>query len=405
MKTVKRLHKEAKPEDKDYMYPQKLYEFWATLPEARKKDHGVEMDSKTAHQMFHRYYNTRLKCLWEHCCKQKGAKTNEWKVVFEHWKNIYPEVEKKDKDLQFESEANAKAMIETWMNLLVKEERDRREQWKAEQVKAQAEFAQKEEQRKKKLEEKLKVSGGAGEVQATDAKGNPLSEKAKRKQLQKQAMSKLAVPKDRLVRGKTVVELQTKFPDDKILRQMLVSEFANDKLVKRPLEYDYVDSEEEDRIKMRENKAKGKRSKSEGKEDKPKEKGSWVTLEAKEAKRAKELMQRFNELSKKYNKEKETLMLQDRDYENKLKNEKKQFEEFLAKAAAKYRRNILAKNNEEVPSENQFLSDVGLPHVALQGGAVEVHELRRARVQALEARREQAAQREELPAHVQARVL
>lgn len=373
VKKLKALHKEAKPEDKDYMYPQKLYEFWATLPETKKKEQGLVLDSKTAHESLHRYYNTRLKCLWEHCCKQKGTKTYEWKVMFEHWKNIYPEVEKKDKDLAFESDANAKAIIEHWMGLLIKEERDKREQWLQAQAKSKAEQAQLEQKRKQKAEEKIRARSGIVDTPATDEKGNPLTEKGKQKEKQKQFMNKLAVPKDRLIRGKTVVELQTKFPDDKILRTMLVNEFANDKLVKRPLEYDFVDSEEEDRMKMRENKAKGKRSKSDGKEEKQKEKkANWVTYEEKEAKRAKELMQRFNELSKKYNKEKETFITQDKKFDETIQSQMKQFDEFMLKAAAKYRRNILQKNNELVPSENQFLSEVQLSNTALSRSNIEI---------------------------------
>lgn len=107
------------------------------------------MESQACHQMFHRYYNTRLKCLWEHCCKQKGAKTSDWKVVFDHWKKTYPPAEKKDKDLEFESDANAKAMIEAWMKLMVAEEKQRQEQWKAEQIRLKAQEAQKEQERKK----------------------------------------------------------------------------------------------------------------------------------------------------------------------------------------------------------------------------------------------------------------
>lgn len=344
------------------MYPQKLYEFWATLPEPKKKEQHLEMDTKTAHQMFHRYYNTRLKCLWDHCCKQKGTKTYEWKVMFEHWKDIYPDTEKKDKDLAFETEDNARNMIRSWMELLLKEERDKREQWKAEQVKQKAEHAKKEEIRKKKMEEKLKVSDKDTEPK-TDGKGNLLSEKEKKKAMQKQAMEKLAVPKDRLIRGKTVVQLRSIFTNDKILNKMLVSEFENDRMVKRPLEYDYVDSEEEDRIKMREN--KGKRSKSDGKEEKKKGEATWMTSTAKEAKRADELKKRFEILSQKYNSEKMSQNQVFNKNKSKHEEERKQFDELMMKEAQKYRQNILSKNNQSVPSENKFLSEVILSHQAL----------------------------------------
>lgn len=220
------------------------------------------------------------------------------------------------------------------------------------------------------------------------------------KLLKKERLNKLATPKDRLIRGKTFVELQTKFPDDKILRQMLVNEFANDRIVKKPLEYDFVDSEEEDRIKMRENKKAGKRSKSDGKEEK--KKGPWVTEDAKEAMRAKELIQRFDELSKRYNKEKEMLILGDLNAEKVLKKQQQQFEEFVQKATVKYRRNILAKNKEEVPTENQFLSDVRRLNAALQRSLQELQGVRGERVWPSQVRRKQAAEGEEFPVDFQA---
>ena len=398
------MHKEAKPEDKDYMYPEKLYQFWATIPEPKKKDSQIVMDTKTAQQMFHRYYNTRLHCLWDHCCKRKGTKTYEWKVMLDHWKNFYPAIEKKDKDLEFESDTNAKNMIENWMSRYILEEKMKRELWLAEQQKLQEEQKKKNEEQRKKLEEKLKVSKDRDDIPKTDAKGNPLSEKEKKKVIQKSAMEKLSTPKDRLIRGKTFAELKTRFPDDKILQKMLITEFANDRIVKKPLEYDYMDSEEEDRIKMRENKTKGKRSKSDEKNDK-KGKSSWVTTEAKEALRAKELMKRFKELTDRYDKQQRAEIEQQRISENKIKQEKQQFDNFIHNQAKKYRANILAKNNQEVPSENDFLSDVGITHLDLQAGGVELQELRGARVQAPDSRREQEAQREKLPAHLQAPLL
>lgn len=340
------------------MYPQILYEFWAGIPDARKRELGVEIEKKeTAHQMFHRYYNTRLHQLWEHCCKQKGTKTYDWKVMFDHWRTVYPASEKKDKDLAFESDTNASRMIEGWMALMLKEEKERRDAMQAEYEKKMAEVAAKEEKRKKKMEEKLKASRNVEDVPNTDTIGKPMTDKKKKKLQQQSNMRNLATPKDRLLRGKTVVQLQTKFPDDKILRQMLISEFANDKIVKRPLEYDYVDSEEEDRMKMRDfAKAKGKRSKSQDGERGAK--GDSNYQEEKEKKRAKELLDRFAELSKKYNTTKKVEIQKDIEYESKYQKQTVEFEKFMNKNAVKYRRNMLAKANIEVPSENQFLSDV-----------------------------------------------
>jgi hypothetical protein len=368
VRTVKKLYKESKPEDKDYMYPQTLYEFWATLPESKKAAEGLQMENNAAaHQMFHRYYNTRLKCLWEHCCKRKGAKTYDWRVMFDHWKLFYPAVEKKDKDLNFESETNASRMIEGWMTLLLKEEKEKRAAATEEYHKKRAEEAAAEEQRKKKLEKSLKTSEKYGLPEA-DEHDKKISEKQKKKLKQEKVMSHLATPKDRLIRGKTVVELKTKFPDDKVLTQLLIDEFAHDRIVKRPLEYDQVDSEEENMIKMRENKKHGKKSKSEDKEDKTQKKRTWVDQETKEAKQAKDLMTRFNELSKRYNMNKEVSMKKEKQAEDAYNQQRQKFEEFLKAQVITYRKLMQDKNNKEVPSENKFLSDVGLPKLGVQRG-------------------------------------
>lgn len=341
------------------MYPQKLYEFWTTVPELRKRDLGINMESnEAAHQMFHRYYHSRLKQLWEHCCSQKGSKIYDWKVMYDHWKTLYPAKEKKKTDLIFESDTNASRMIENWMALKIKEEKDQRDLMQADYQKRMAEMAEKEEQKKKKMEEKLKVSRKIDDIPATDEKGRPMTAKEKKKKMQEQAMKSLATPKDRLVRGKTVIQLQTKFPDDKILRQMLISEFVNDKIVKRPLEYDYIDSEEEDRMKRRDVIVKGKRSKSQGGDKEKEAESNWRHQELKEQKRAKELMERFSELSKKYNTTKKIDEQKEAEFEKKYQAQKAEFEKFIHKNAVKYRRNMLIKANDEVPSENQFLSDV-----------------------------------------------
>lgn len=343
------------------MYPQTLYEFWAALPESKRSSEGIQMENNSAaHQMFHRYYNTRLKCLWEHCCRQKGTKTYDWRVMFDHWKKFYPTVEKKDKDLDFESDTNASRMIEGWMALLLKEEHEKKKAAIDDYNKRKAEEAAAEEKKKKKLEKSMKISEKY-DAPETDDHDKKLTDKKKKKLKQEKVMAHLSTPKDRLIRGKTVVELKTKFPDDKILTQMLINEFENDRLVKRPLEYDLVDSEEENLLKMRENKKHKKQSKSEekeGKKDNKQNERNWIDQETKDQKRAKDLMFRFNELSKKYNMNKEVDMKKEKQGEDAYKQQKQKFEEFLKNQVITYRRMLQDKNNKTPKSENEFLSDV-----------------------------------------------
>ena len=61
----------------------------------------------------------------------------------------------------------------------------------------------------------------------------------------------MAKPKDRLKKGKTLLELKKMYPNDRILRKMLLQEFKDTKVAKHPLEYDIVDSDEENKVKIR----------------------------------------------------------------------------------------------------------------------------------------------------------
>ena len=51
--------------------------------------------------------------------------------------------------------------------------------------------------------------------------------------------------------GKTLLELKKMYPDDEVLRQMLLQEFRETKVSKLPLQYDIVDSDEENLAKVR----------------------------------------------------------------------------------------------------------------------------------------------------------
>ena len=51
--------------------------------------------------------------------------------------------------------------------------------------------------------------------------------------------------------GKTLLELKKMYPDDKVLRRMLLQEFRETKVAKLPLQYDIVDSDEENLAKVR----------------------------------------------------------------------------------------------------------------------------------------------------------
>lgn len=343
VRSVKKLHKQSKPDDKDYIYPQKLYEFWATLPPDVKKQHNVEKDKQVVHEIFHRYYNTRIKCLYDHCAKQKGTKTEDPKVLFKHWKEIYPAVEKKDKDLDFESDDNAKKIIEDWMNLMKREQKERRDKMLAEMDAVKVEEKKKQEERKAK-ETKDKAP--------LNKDGKPMTEKELKKEEQEKKMREMANPKERLIRGKTVVELRSQFPEDRILRKMVIDEFANDRIVKRPLEYDFVDSDEED---LRKGKIVKRDGKNKGNKD---EKVKWKTQEEIDADRAKELTEKFKELTKKYQSDKNEALNTDQTDSEKLQKEREKFEVFINARVVQYRKLMQSKQDQVVPTETKYLSDV-----------------------------------------------
>ena len=76
-----------------------------------------------------------------------------------------------------------------------------------------------------------------------------------KKEIKATGIKKLKQPKDRLKIGKALLNLKQCHGRDKVLRNMILEEFAQTKLAKYPLEYEHYDSDEEDMIKH--GKAKG----------------------------------------------------------------------------------------------------------------------------------------------------
>ena len=72
-----------------------------------------------------------------------------------------------------------------------------------------------------------------------------------RGEVEKTEINELAKPKDCLKVGKAIMNMAKMFPDDKILKKLLIQEFHEKKLAKYPEEYDLYDSDEEIEIKGR----------------------------------------------------------------------------------------------------------------------------------------------------------
>ena len=45
-------HKMKFHENDDFIYPQKLYDFWMTIPDKEKQEKGLSCDSKIAREVF-----------------------------------------------------------------------------------------------------------------------------------------------------------------------------------------------------------------------------------------------------------------------------------------------------------------------------------------------------------------
>lgn len=105
------------------------------------------------------------------------------------------------------------------------------------------------ERKRKRLEEEKK-DREAEELKQKMAR-ELLKKQVLKGEIEKTSMDELAKPKDRLEVGKAIMSMTKMFPDDKILKKLLIHEFKEKKLAKYPEEYDLYDSEEEKETKTR----------------------------------------------------------------------------------------------------------------------------------------------------------
>ena len=105
------------------------------------------------------------------------------------------------------------------------------------------------ERKRKRLEEEEKNK--EAEELKKKIERELLKKKVLKKEPEKSTVEDLSKPKDRLQVGKAIMNMAKMFPDDKILKKLLIHEFQEKKLAKYPEEYDHYDSEEEAEIKTR----------------------------------------------------------------------------------------------------------------------------------------------------------
>lgn len=154
----------------------------------------------------------------------------------------------------------------------------------------------------------------------------------------------MAKPKDRLRAGKTLLELKKMYPNDRILRKMLLQEFRDTKVAKHSLEYDgCVDSDEENKVKMRHISQKG---------------GVMLSLEELEVPakmKEEEIAELFERHMEEYYSKKQQ-ELRKRDQEIKLHaKQDQQMRKFIYGMAQQFLKLRKRRLEEKVPTQNGYL--------------------------------------------------
>ncbi|KAL4443101.1 hypothetical protein ABPG74_002168 [Tetrahymena malaccensis] len=213
-------YKKRYPIQKVYKNRSDLMEFWVDdLP--NKKELNLDISEDEAKKYIDDYFF--YKCLdFLYLRRAKlGYDTMDVQELVQFYFTL-TKGEKKRRGIFFESESDVNSMITYYLER-AEEERQRIENEQRE-----------EEEKRRQYFEKIQndVFGGK-EIVATD-------------------LDTLAQPKDRLTIGKQLLYLRKQYPNDKILRKMILEEFQENKVAKHPLEYDCKDEVNEAKIQHRE---------------------------------------------------------------------------------------------------------------------------------------------------------
>lgn len=321
-------HRMKFPDNDDFIYPTSLYNFWKSIPAQEKKQKGLDVKDGIAREVFQNFFDSRIKHVSMEFRKAKGVETSDSKALYRYFKNDIPAREREKMSMVFYSDKNGRKVFKQYCENLKKAKEE-------EMKKFREEIRQKQENKSKKSK-KTRKNGKPGK-----------SGKTEEKKTRQQRIKELSTPKDRLKIGKTLLKLKSHFPEDKILRGMIVEEFKAERVAKRPLEYDNFDSDEEVLMKGKQNLA------IQNKEDIKKDE---LMAERAERLREEELLQRFTQMCKHYNVDKNSYLKQKKDYVKQYKQENDKIEAFLLKKAQEWRKLTMNKLNEKIPSETEFLS-------------------------------------------------
>ena len=168
-------------------------------------------------------------------------------------------------------------------------------------------------------------------------------------------INELSKPKDRLKIGKTLLKMKSRFPKDKILRDMIVDQFECERVAKKPLEYDNFDSDEEEHMKLKHmmNRAEKPFIRDQA-GDPDRLQKEEVRFELVKKGKEKELLGKFNEMVKKYNVGKNDELKQRTDYKKLYKEQEQNLNNYIKKKVREYKKLVNDKMNHKIPTETEF---------------------------------------------------
>lgn len=207
------------------------------------------------------------------------------------------------------------------------------------------------ERKRLKRETEEKEKREADELKERIAK-EFLKKKVLKGDVEKTDIKELAKPKDRLKVGKAIMNMTKMFPNDKILKKLLIQEFHEKKLAKYPEEYDIYDSEEEAEI-------KGRDLLKEPYKTAAAEKRQFLTLadlSRPQKKREKEIVEPFQSQLEKFATESQKRVDKEKQQEREYDKQHKLLERFILNSVREFLENRKKRLEENIPTLKEFLT-------------------------------------------------
>jgi len=319
-------HREKVPEVLDFVYPDKLFTYWKSIPMVERQALKIDLRDQEACDVFHNYYNSRIDTVNKEFKKMKGVECNDGKVLYNFFKNECQKKLRRSLQLEIFDDVNGKVLFKQWMT---------------------KKLEQQEEERQKYL---LEYRSAVTTKTASKKKHSASS--------QKQALSRLCKPKDRLKLGKTMLKLKAKSPNDRILEEMILEEFTNEKIAKKPLEYEFADSDQEERVRLMhlEKIDSNAPHKDPLQEEVDENKLKPLDFEIERRKQVEQLLDRFKNVIQKYTEDKDAQIQKNMTRFNNNKAHLTKIENFIIDKAKAYKQITRDKMNAKQATETQFLS-------------------------------------------------